>query len=316
MAQGAFDFKINEVYVAPDTQSMDSASLASLPEYRDEYGEADSWIEIANTSYSTHDIRNCYLTTDRRVLDKALSAPERIAMMSLIPKGDARTNLTAKQRITFFADGHVNRGTLHTDFTLNTVGENWIALYDGNGVTLLDSVTVPVLPAGSSYARIYNKEKDSYEWMVADADHVTPNTPNDVGGHGEDKVAEWKKNDPYGIAMTVLSMGIVFFCLILLYIFFHVFGWIINRITMLNRVKAIRKFHESAEKLVVMAMEGTETKGIEMENYAAAIGLALHEYWGGTHDVESGIITIHHHDSAWENKDHQLRQAPEVYHQK
>ena len=37
--------------------------------------------------------------------------------MSLIPKGDERTNLTAQQRIVFFADGQTNLGTLHTNFT-------------------------------------------------------------------------------------------------------------------------------------------------------------------------------------------------------
>ena len=100
MAQGAHDFKINEVYVtAPaccmqaDADHAHCDGKAPLAEYRDEYGEAHSWIEILNTSYTTHDIRNCYLTTDRAVLNEELSAPERIAMMSLIPKGDSRTNL-------------------------------------------------------------------------------------------------------------------------------------------------------------------------------------------------------------------------------
>lgn len=333
MAQGAHDFKINEVYVVSpccrhaqmEAAAQDSTDAAEPvahcgkgkpAEYLDEYGEASCWIEILNTSYTTHDIRNCFLTTRREALNKDLSAPERIAMMAMIPKGDARTNLPGKQRITFFADGHANRGTLHLGNNVQFVPgeENFLALYDGNGITLLDSVTIPALPAGHSYARIYNKESDSYEWMVAEGDQVTPNAPNNVGSAGEDKIAEWKKNDPYGIAMAIISMGIVFGCLILLFVFFHIFGWILNRIAKLNRVKAIRKIHEAGEKIVVMAKEGTETKGIEMENYVAAIGMALHEYMGNMHDVESGVITIAHHPTSWENKDHMLRHTPEIHH--
>ncbi|MCH5176607.1 MAG: OadG family protein [Prevotellaceae bacterium] len=321
MAQGAHDFKINEVYVtAPaccmqaDADHAHCDGKAPLAEYRDEYGEAHSWIEILNTSYTTHDIRNCYLTTDRAVLNEELSAPERIAMMSLIPKGDSRTNLGGKQRITFFADGNVNRGTLHMNFQLDPTKENFIALYDGNGVTLLDSVTVPVLEPGHSYARVYNKEADAYEWHDAAPNEVTANAPNAVGGKGNDKIAEWKEQDPHGFAMAIISMAIVFGCLVLLFVFFFAFGWALNRIAKLNRVKAIRAFHESAEKIVIMAKDGAETKGIEMENYVAVIGMALHEYMGNMHDVESGVLTIEHHNSSWESKDHMLRHTPDVHH--
>ena len=323
MAQGAHDFKINEVYVstpaccqqkAAEADSIDCTAAGPVAGYQDEYGETPSWIEIANTSYTTHDIRSCYLTTNRAALNEELSAPERIAMMSLIPKGDARTNLAAKQRIVFFADGKVNRGTLHANFTLTPGQENFIALYDGNGVTLLDSLTVPVLEAGHSYARIYNKVKDAYEWIDASPDQVTPDAPNEIGSNTDDKTAEWKKNDPYGIAMAIIAMGIVFGCLILLFVFFHIFGWVLNRMAKLKRVQGIKQIHEAGEKIVVMAKEGAETKGIEMENYVAAIGLALHEYMGNMHDIESGVLTIEHHASAWENKDHMLRHAPEIHH--
>lgn len=330
MAQGAHDFKLNEIYVAPSCCSMqadcsatDSTAQsaqeckAKVEGYQDEYGEQSSWIEILNISYSTHDIRNCYLTNDRRVLDKSMSAPDRIALMSLIPKGDTRTNLSAKQRITFFADGHVNRGTLHASFTLKPGEENWVALYDGNGVTLLDSITVPAtLKADQSYARIYNKESDSYEWIVASGENITPDASNSIGEKAEDNVAVWKQNDPYGLAMTVIAMGIVFVCLILLSVFFQFFGWLLNRIQKLNRVKAIRTIHEKAGRLVVMAKDGTETRGIEMENYAAAIGLALHEYTGNMHDVESGVITIEHHETEWADKSHLLRHMPEHHQSK
>ena len=119
-AQGAHDFRINEVFVlgcpkaCPKAMSCDSASQTSGPTvarcqkpsfYVDEYGEPASWIEIENTSYTTHDLRNCFITTDRAVLDKSMSAPDREQLMSLIPAGDPRTLISGKQRLTFFA-GH------------------------------------------------------------------------------------------------------------------------------------------------------------------------------------------------------------------
>ena len=307
-AQGAHDFKLNEVYVVtPACCQGDSASAtcdkqASLV---DEYGQAASWIEIENTSYSTHDIRNCFLTIDPAVLDKTMSAPEREKLMSPIPAGDPRTLISAKQRITFFADGKPNRGTLHLNFTLPANEAFTIYLFDGNAVDLLDSVHVEALPAASGYARL-----DDGKWQVLEADKVTPNAPNVA--YSNDKIKEFKEKDPHGIAMTLMCMGVVFLCLVLLFVFFHIFGWAMNRAAMLARVRAIRAIHDQASRVVEMAKQGTtETKGVDMETYTAVIGLALHEYFGGTHDLESGILTINQTTSTWADKSHELRVTPQ-----
>ena len=308
-AQGAHDFKLNEVYVYTPAccQSDSGKTCGQQASYVDEYGQPASWIEIENTSYSTHDIRNCFLTINPAVLDKNMPAPEREKLMSLIPAGDPRTSLSAKQRITFFADGHTNRGTLHLNFKLPAGEPFTIYLFDGNAVDLLDSVRVEALPAGSSYARI-----DDNEWQVLEAVKVTPNAPNVA--YRNDKIKEFKEKDPHGIAMTLMCMGVVFSCLILLFVFFHIFGWAMNRAAKLARVRAIRAIHEQAAKVVEMAKQGTtETKGIEMENYAAAIGLALHEYFGGTHDLESGILTINQTQTTWADKSHELRVTPNIH---
>lgn len=42
---------------------------------QDEYGKCEAWVEIANVSYTTYNIRGMYLTTDRSVLDKKISVP-------------------------------------------------------------------------------------------------------------------------------------------------------------------------------------------------------------------------------------------------
>jgi len=308
-AQGAHDFKLNEVYVfTPSCCQGDSAKTCEQQaSYVDEYGQPASWIEIENTSYSTHDIRNCFLTINPAVLDKNMSAPEREKLMSVIPAGDPRTSLSAKQRITFFADSKKNRGTLHLNFTLPVNESFTIYLFDGNAVDLLDSVRVEALPAGSSYARI-----NDAEWQVLEADKVTPNGPNVE--YRNDKIKEFKEKDPHGIAMTLMCMGVVFSCLVLLFVFFHIFGWAMNRAAKLARVRAIRAIHEQAAKVVEMAKQGTtETKGVDMETYTAVIGLALHEYFGGTHDLESGILTINQTHTTWADKSHELRTLPQIH---
>jgi Na+-transporting methylmalonyl-CoA/oxaloacetate decarboxylase gamma subunit len=290
-AQGTHSFKLSEV-VTCNKQGL-----------IDEYGQRSAWVEVENTSWGTYNLRNCYLTNNRKALDEDLSVPDREAIMSLIPKGDARTNLTAKTQLVFFADGFTNRGTVHASFKLDPTKPNFIALFDGNGRTLIDSVTVPVLPADCSYARLYNKDTNTYEWKIQQAAQVTPNSSNKVEGKVENKVQEFKQRDPYGIAMSIIAMGIVFICLILLYVFFRVLGIVLHRIDVLTRVKAIKAIREQAHKVTVIAKQGLETKGIDNEVYVAVIALALQEYEENVHDIESNVLTIVPDDrSAWHNE--------------
>ncbi len=297
--QGARYLKISEV-VTNNTNGL-----------IDEYGRRGAWIEIANTSWSTVDIRSCYLTTDRAALNKDLTVPERVKLMSLVPKGDARTALEAQQRIVFFADGQTNLGTLHTNFELDPERENFIALFDGNGVTLIDSIVVPPLAENQSYARLFDADEDASVWKVLEEGEVTPGFPNRGQGMTADKVAEFKEKDPYGIAMAVMAMGIVFGCLAFLYVFFRVFGLVVVYMSKLSRVRAIRRIRESAHKVAVIAKEGTDSRGVDMETYMAVIGMALHEYENDVHDVESNVLTIHPDEhTEWNAKDNAMREWP------
>lgn len=297
--QGARSLKISEV-VTCNTDGL-----------IDEYGQHCAWIEIANTAWGTVDIRSCYLTNDRAALNKDLTVPERVKLMSLIPKGDGRTNLEAQQRIVFFADGRTNLGTLHTNFTLDPDKGNFIALFDGNGKTLLDTVVVPPLAENQSYARLFDADKDRTVWKMLEPEEVTPGFPNRGQGMTTDKVAEFKEKDPYGIAMAVIAMAIVFGCLAFLYVFFRLFGLAVVYMGKLARVRAIRKIREGAHKVAVIAKEGTDSRGVDMETYMAVIGMALHEYENGVHDVESNVLTIHPDEhSEWNSKDNAMREWP------
>lgn len=295
--QGAMSLKINEVV------TDNTAGLV------DEYGDRSGWIEIANTSWSTINVRSCYITTNRRAMDRKISVVERISLMSLIPKGDARTSLSAQQRIVLFADGRTNLGTLHTNFRLDPTTENFIALFDGNGRTLIDSVTVPPLEPNQSYAQVYDAQTESYTWLVLDEHEVTPGAPNPGQGKIQDKIAEFKEKDTHGFAMSIMAMCIVFGCLLTLYIFFRLFGMIVAVFARAARVKAFARLREQAERAAIMAKQGMETKGVDMKIYMAVIGMALHEYEEDVHDVETGVLTYQNEEhSEWSAKSNAMRE--------
>ena len=294
--QGAKNIQINEVL----SNNTDN--------YVDEYGKHRAWIELNNIAYSSYNVRGMYLTNDRSVLDPEMSVPDRTSKMCIIPSGDERTNLTARKHLLLFCNSNPNEGSLYLNLKIDSTKPTWIGLYDGNGVNLIDSVTVPVMKENRSFAR---REDGSDKWVVKTTDAVTPGIGNFIQV-SESKVAKVKKEDPYGFGLTLLAMGVVFFCLALFYAFFRISGIIINYENKLIRVKAIKKFNQTSHKAVVMAKDGYSGKGIDKEIYMAVIAMAIKEYEEDMHDLESNIITITPHQTNWNAKGMQLTQNPNV----
>ena len=178
----------------------------------------------------------------------------------------------------------------------------WVGLYSGNATQLIDSVTVPVIADNLSYAR----HKDgSPNWVVKSAEQVTPGISN-MTDIVETKTAKLKREDPYGFGITVLAMGIVFFCLALLFVFFTLFGFFMRHrsaVASIQPVKAgvktVEKTMEVASKTSTILQDGLKTKGIDKEVYMAVIAMALKEYQDNVHDVESGVITIKPKNTDW-----------------
>ena len=170
-----------------------------------------------------------YLTTDRSVLDPKMSVPERIKRMSVIPSGDTRTNLGGRQHIVFYGNSNPAKGKLHLSLKVPMSEPVWIALYNGNAVELIDSVSVPALAADQSYARQGKK------WVVKAAQNVTPGIENFIKTD-ETKDAKLKREDPYGFGITLLAMGIVFTCLAVLFIFFSLFGMLMRHMETAKKV--------------------------------------------------------------------------------
>ena len=121
--------------------------------------------------------------------------------------------------------------------------------------------------------------------------------------------------DPHGFGMTVLSMGIVFSCLALLWAFFTVFGiFMRNRETMHRAAQVqplkvtVEKTKETVHKTNVLLKDGLQSKGIDMETYMAVIAMAIKQYQDDVHDVESGVITIKPHNTEWNSELPQMTQ--------
>ena len=281
-AQRATSLKINEVLVTNEQN------------YQDDYGLHNAWIEIFNTSFASVNIEGCYLTNDK---DNPTKYP--------IPKGDVLTLIKPRQHILFWADGMPNRGTFHVSFTLDPSKENYIALYDSNGKTLIDEITVPAgMLADQSYAR---EEDGSANWVIkggGEHSYVTPSTNNMTLDKNE-KIENFKKHDADGFGMAIIAMSVVFIGLILFYVSFKIVGNIAVKLGKRNAMKAIG---------ITDKVEAKEKNlGSHSGEEAAAIAMALHEFMNDAHDVEDMILTINKVKrtySPWSSKIYTLRQTP------
>ncbi len=280
----------------------------------DEYGKHNAWVEIANISHSTYNIRGMYITTDRSVLDGKMSVPERQKRMSLIPNGEPRTQLAGRQYLVFQLNSAPSQGSLHLAVAIDSEKPTWIALYNGNATQLIDSVTVPVLSADQSYARVANNGTAA-DWQVKSADRVTPGISN-ITTVSESKVEKFKREDPHGIGMSVMAMGIVFLCLALLWLFFTAFGLLMRHIGTAKKVahkqpikpitRTVEKTAELSHKTGNILQDGLKTRGIDREVYMAVICMALRQYFNDVHDVESGVITIKPRETGWDDEYSQM----------
>lgn len=282
--QGAKNIVISEV-MTNNTQSI-----------VDEFGQREAWIELANTSFSTYNVRGMFIATDKSVL-QPMSAPERISRMSMIPSGDDRMAIGARKHLVLYCNSNPAKGKLHLAAPVKASEPVWIALYNGNGVELIDSVTVPALAADQSFARHGGR------WSVKSAENVTPGISNFIEA-SESKIDKFKREDPHGFAMAIMAMGIVFTCLATLWIFFTIFGIIMRRF-------AGKNSQAVGQQTVGVASGEREAsvataEHIDMELYMAVIGMALKQYEDNVHDVESGIITIRPKDTGWDDEYSQM----------
>ena len=112
------------------------------------------------------------------------------------------------------------------------------------------------------------------------------------------KSVEVAEKDPHGSIITLVSIGVVFMALIILYIAYSMIGKIIsghiNIPSIISKAKIsttlAKRSKQTDEVAVAIAM--ALDKELNGETYAA-ISLAMHQYLNDTvHDIESYVITI------------------------
>jgi len=274
-AQQAIYLRLNEVM----TENVDN--------YQDDYGKHSPWIEIYNDSPGSVDLGGCYLTTD-------INNPK----MYSIPKGDIMTKVKPRQHIIFWADKMPERGTFHLNFTFDPTTSNFLAIFDSNGSTLIDSVTIPPMMADKTWAR--SEDGKFGVWQVANK--VTPST-NNIIKSGNEAVEKFKDNDPNGVGMSITAMMVVFGALCILFLVFKSIGNIAISLSKRNAAKL------AGTPVKASPSDATEASGEVM----AAIAMALYEYNNEAHDLENTVLTINRvtrNYSPWSSKIYGLRDVP------
>lgn len=259
--------------------------------YMDDFGKRNGWIEIYNNTAKTQDLGGRYLTNER-------NNPKKYP----IPRGDVLTKIPPHQHALFWADDEPFNGTFHVNFKLDSTKENYIALYENDGKTLLDEI---VIPAGMLADQTYGYPQDGIKYdeedksLATHLERVTPSSNNAILEENP-KVVNLQETDTWGGMLTITSMLVVFFALIALYFFFKLSGNIAKRMSERQVAKsgtlsAVRSHtHLSGEVL-------------------AAISAAIHEMREDQHDIESTILTIQHvkrNYSPWNAKRQSLRELP------
>ena len=273
-AQSRSGLKINEVMVINEDNAID------------DFGQRHAWVELFNSTHAPLEISSVYITDDK-------SNPTKYP----VPLGDVNTRIPKRQHVLFWADGCPSRGTFHLNFTLKPGQENWIGVYDADGITLIDEVTVPSsLASGQSYAR---SEDGKGIWEVRNDigdKYITPSS-NNVIRDVNNKIETFAKQDPHGFSMALMAMGVVFSALLVLCLSFLLISKIGSAVARRNK----RESHENATEVPGAAADSGEE--------IAAIVMALHEHLDA-HDKESTINKVRRSYSPWSSKIYGMRRMP------
>lgn len=284
-AQGRRGLRINEVMIANDSTSV-----------VDDFGRYSAWVELFNSTFGPLEISSVYLTND----------PADPTMYP-VPLGDVNTEIPTRQHVLFWADGEPNKGTFHTSFVFTPGEDNYVAIYDADGKSLIDEIVIPgdLLP-GQTYARKVDGEggtNNPEAWEVrdgSDAHYITPSSNNVIKSTNK-KVDMFAEQDARGGGMAVMAMCIVFSALLLLALCFQ----IINKIG--ANVSSSRK-----EKALSDVEAAAHSDKHDSGEVIAAISMALHDHLDA-HDRESTILTINkvrRSYSPWSSKIYSLRELP------
>jgi len=279
------------VSVTASAQSIKSVRINEIQVYnadgfKDDYGQAGAWIELYNKGYGKVNLAGCTLKVK--------------GVEYQIPKGDPVTVMSARGYMVFYAGGTPNKGTFHTNFTLDDT--DFIEFYDGDG-KLIDRFEFNPADMLESVSYGWLEDLDGKEKLM----QLPATTP---GGDNNTEVKEsrseaFRKADPVGIVLTTINIVIVSIALTMLFFVFKYMGKFHTR-------AARRKTKELSNNQVGEAVVVKETKIITNDELAV-IAIALHTYTQTLHDNDELTLTINRVSkvySPWSSKIYGLRQVP------
>ena len=327
-AQSIVDLRLNEILLKNDNN------------FTDEYGRYVPWVEIFNTSYNSVNVGGCYLTNDTTGL--AAAQKDKVALGQFkdkcygIPKGDPKTLLEQRSCVVFFLDGDPTYGPFHVSFKPDAT--NYIALIGSDGKTLIDilefphylrtkSVSFGCLEDGIVAENRANSvvKKNKRDTTIVDVRQELPFfTPgsNNKTISSESKADNLAKNDPHGIAMTVMAMLIVFSVLVIIFFVLKLFARFAKKEqakkedaqkTETKKAEPSKSGEPTNEELAAITMALHECMGGADEDEIAAVAMALYLHLYTTHDYESEVITFNNaaETSVWGQKHFNFKQSPE-----
>ena len=257
--------------------------------FRDEYGRASGWIELYNTGYGKVNLAGCTL----KVKGKEYR----------IPSGDPATVIATRGYMVFFAGGTPDKGTFHTNFTLDDT--DFIEFYDSDGNFINRFEFNPADMVEASYG--WFEDLSGTEKLM----QLPATTP---GGNNNTVVKEhrseqFKRQDPIGIVLTLICIVFVTITLTLFYFFFKYMGNYYVRAT----VKKSKKTAVASVSSGVMKDTGGKKDRLITNDELAAVAIALYKYSERLHDAENLVLTINKASkvySPWSSKIYSLRQLP------
>lgn len=300
-AQSIVDLRLNEIL------------LKNEENFTDEYSRQVPWVEIFNSAYNSVDVGGCYLTNDTTGL--AAAQKDKAALSAFkekcynIPKGDPKTLMNQRSSVVFFMDGDPTYGTFHVNFKPDQT--NYVALIGSDGKTLIDMLVFPaylrnkcvsfgceedgIVADGKANTVIKKNVLDpSVKDLRKELTYFTPGSNNKVIA-SESKADKLAKNDPHGIAMTIMAMFIVFTVLFIIFLVLKIFA----RVARKQQAKkdtvaapAVKGGEPTPEELAAITMALHESMGGADEDEIAAVALALYLHLYTNHDYESEVITF------------------------
>ncbi len=158
-----------------EAQSSNSSTIS------DDFDENDDWIEVYNSNDFAVDIAGL-------ILKDAVDTWQ-------IPFDHAETLLDPGEYFLLWADDQEPQGPFHTNFKLASGGE-YLGLFDEDGETIIDEVTLPALESDQSLSRC-----NDGSWVVT-------NSPTPLGVNNGDCSSGLESSEAFSINLIAIENGI------------------------------------------------------------------------------------------------------------